>query len=356
MTDYFQIGTFNTDRFGISWHKKELGTEPIADSDNVTDAMSKAKMIDIQVGKYPTYIVIGDQKIETEDKRLVMTNVPWTDNGIQDLERNVSWYEPINNSQYATILDPLTKHYPVAGVLMCGKYGEVLAVQMEMPEYEIGGQEQELHKPFLLVAENRKSGLKTYGTVHTRVVCQNTYNAAIGEKGNKSLPNSLDSYAILQFRTRIEKKAIESNRQYVDGLNYLFIKKIGNKEIDNLITELFPKPNKPQMVKLWEDNQDILNGDAVSQTIDERGQRAANLYQNAIDRNKKYERELIENFFRFNDSHAYAGATAYALFQATTEFYNHSEYWQSEQDTHMYNLHFGDKAKQMAVAWQVLTK
>jgi hypothetical protein len=113
------------------------------------------------------------------------------------------------------------------------------------------------------------------------------------------------------------------------------------------------------MVKLWEQNQDVLNGDTISQTVDKRGNRAKQLFENAIERNKRYEKELVENFFKFNDSHSYAANTAYGLFQATTEFFNHSSEWtaiENAPDIHSYNVLFGDKAKQMSVAWQTLTK
>jgi hypothetical protein len=169
--DYFKVGTFNTGKYGLSWHKKEANTTPIADGDNVTDAMQKAGMLDIEVGKYPMYIHVGDTAVLSEQKQLVMTNVPWSSNGIQVMDRQVSWYNPIQNKEYAEVLDGLTSHYPVAGVLMCGRVGEVMAVQLEMPDFEIGGNDQEQHKSFLLVAEDRKSGLKTFGSVVTRVVC-----------------------------------------------------------------------------------------------------------------------------------------------------------------------------------------
>lgn len=356
MTAYFKAGSFNSGKYGLSWHKGELAFEPVVDGDNVTDAMAKAKILDVHVGTYPTYIHVGDQVVKTDNDQLVMTNCGWMDNGIQQLNRAVSWYTPIQNAEYAEILNPLTKSYPVAGVLMCGKYGEVLAIQLELPEFTIAGRDEELHKGFLMVSEDRKLGLKIYGSVATRVVCANTYNAAISEKGNKSLPNCQDSHAMLQFRTRIEEKAIANQQQFIQNMNHLFTKKVGNKEIDNLLTELFPEPKKPQMVELWQDNQDVLNGDAISQTVDKRGQRALNLFENAIERKERYEKELVENFFKFNDEQPYAANTAYGLFQATTQFFNHSEEWQSDEATHNYNLLFGEKAKLMAKAQQILSK
>ena len=42
--DYFKVGTFNTSKYGLSWHKKEANTTPIVDGDNVSDAMQKAGM------------------------------------------------------------------------------------------------------------------------------------------------------------------------------------------------------------------------------------------------------------------------------------------------------------------------
>jgi hypothetical protein len=166
----------------------------------------------------------------------------------------------------------------------------------------------------------------------------------------------MDSHAILQFRVRIEEKAIASRQNHIAALNKMFTTKATNEDIDNLIMNLFPKPNKPQMVSLWEDNQDVLNGDSVSQTVDKRGQRANQLYQNAIERNEKYAVELVQRYHQFNDEFGYAAGTKYAAWQAITGFFNHSEQWQSEADVLAHNLFFGDKAKQQADAFAILIK
>lgn len=356
MTDYFKTGTMNSGRFGKSWHGKEAAFEPITDDDNVTDAMAKAKMLDIHVGTYKMNINVNGTLIETKDERLVMTGCSWNDNGLQDLGRSVKTYLPIQNRDYAEMLNPLSNHYPVMGVLMVGNVGQTMIVQMEMPPFEIGGLESEKHEATFFVAEDRLGGTNYFGSVNTRIVCQNTFNMAIGEKGTKSMPNSKDSAAFMQFRVRIEEQAVQSRQNYIDGLNYLFTKKVQNDDIDNLLNSLFVPPKLPAKVQLWQDNQDVLNGDEVSTQVDKSARRALGLYQNEIDRQEKQKRELVENFFKFNDEFSYAANTGYALFQATTEFYNHSEQWQSEQDAHMYNVHFGDKAKQMSTAWQILTK
>ena len=176
------------------------------------------------------------------------------------------------------------------------------------------------------------------------------------KKGTKSLPNSKDSEAFLQFRVRIEEKALQSRQDYINGLNYLFTRKVGNDDIDALFNNLFVPPKLPAKVQLWQDNQDVLNGDELSQKVTASAKRSLGLYQNEIDRQEKYKREITENFFRFNDEYSYAAWTGYGLWQATTEFYNHSDSWNSDQDIMMYNVLMGDKAKQMSTAWQTLTK
>ena len=356
MTTYYKTGTFRVDLYGYSWHKGEKDTPALVEGDDVTNGMIKCGAYGIGIDKYDAYIHIDGRPIKSDYQQLAMTNVPWIEGGVQLLERAVSTYEPVNNAQYAEILNPLTNHYPLAGIVICGKYGELLAVQMALPEYEIGGQEQEHHKGFLTITEDRRSGLKMWGAAETRTVCANTFLLATQEKGMKTLPNTRDSYAILKFRSRIEEKAIKSHQDYIAGLNHLFKTPVQSGDVNNLIAQLFPEPQKPQMVKLWENNQDVLNGDSISETVDKRGQRANQLFQNAIERNERYSRELAQNFFQFNDEFAYAANSRYSLWQATTQFFNHSQEWQSDQDVHAYNVLFGDKAKQMNLAWAILTK
>ena len=184
--DYFKTGTFNTEKYGKSWHGKEADYEPITNGDNVTDAMSKAKMLDIHVGEYPMTIKVGDTLLQTTDRRLVMTNCHWSkNNGIQDLGRSIKRYVPIQNCQYAEMLDGLSEHYPVMGVLMCGKVGQTMVIQLEMTPFEVAGLESEHHESTFFVAEDRVLGTNYYGSVNTRIVCQNTFNMAVSEKRYK---------------------------------------------------------------------------------------------------------------------------------------------------------------------------
>ena len=308
----------------------------------------------MQVSKCETYVQVGDEKILLPGKSmLAFTNVP--NRGTILLPRLVDWYEPIQNSQYAQVLDTLTPKYQVAGVTLCGRYGQILAVQLKMDGFNIGGLEEEEHKAFLLVMENRETGEKQYGGVYTRVVCENTVNAAMNEKGDRGLPNGTDAFEILQLRTQIEEKVLENRLGYIASMNHLFKTKVQEDKMDAILNKLFVDPKgtpKVQQMTNVASAMDIKPTD----TVERKSIRSANLQRNAVDRNARHRTAIKEAYVQVCDEFPAIAGTEYAFFQAITGHVNHSPEYKSAQDKDTLNLLFGTKADTQRNAMALLLK
>lgn len=353
--DYFVTGTF-TEGFN-SWHKKEneLGVERIKDGDTMTDAIRKGLMDNVTVVKAPMYIHVGDQAILSDKTQLAMTGAWWKDNGVQLIDRSVSWYEPIQNSDYARILDPLSETYKPVGALMCGAQAEIVVFQMEMPEFYVNDKEAEKHQAFLVVSEDRKTGKKHYGVTFTRVVCQNTYFMSISG-GLKALPNTLNADLMLQFRTQIELAMIQQRNAELEALNTMFTKQVSNTVVEDVAKVILPMPQRPQVLQIFDTAQSVgfdfeANTD-VAQFANKKLATTQQHYDNAMTRHEERTKDFFSRVAASNDE--FGGQTAYGTFQAVTSFWNHYEGFRTEDDKLMGDLFFGERQKSIAAALEVL--
>lgn len=355
MTDYFVTGTFS-EGFN-SWHKKEntLGVARIVDGDTMTDATKKGRMFDVEVVKAPMYIHVGDTAILSDKTALALTNAWWNTNGIQLIDRSVSWYEPIQNAQYAEILDPLCDTYQPVGVLMCGSQAEIVVFQMAMPSFYVNDAENEKHEAFLTVSEDRKTGKKHYGVSFTRVVCMNTYFMSVNG-GLKSLPNTLNAALMLQFRTQIEQAMIARREQERDALNKMFTQHIDNKVVEQVAQAILPMPQKPQVLDIFEAAQGVgydFNADNnVAQFANKKLATTQQHYDNAMERHAARTKDFFTRVTQSNEE--FGGQTAYGTFQAVTSFWNHYEGFRTAEDKLMADLFFGERQKSIGAALEIL--
>lgn len=362
MTDAFVSGSF-IDQVGgrkfNTWHRKEdvLGVERIVAGDTVTVGMDKGRILDVECVKAPMFIHVGDTVVQSGKTQLVLTNCWWKDNGIQLLDRSVSWYEPIQNRQYASILDPLTETYQLVGTFMCGTSAQILVVQMEMPSFYVNDMPEEEHHCFLTVTEDRQSGQKNYGVSFTRVVCENTYMMAING-GLRSLPNSINSDLMLQFRTEVELAMIQRREEEHSALNKMFVTPVTTEKIEAVAVAMFPLPKRPQSLDLFEraieSGYDMTADNQVAQFATKKFATAKQVYESAMARHEERTKEFFVRVNQFNDEHPYAAGTEYGVMQAVTGFWNHYEGFRGSEDMAQFNLLFGDRNAAIQEAVKVL--
>lgn len=344
-----------------SWHNEEnrLKVQRIVPGDNVTAAMTKAKMIDIEAITCPMFVQVGKKNIRADKDQLVLTGVPWTKNGIQLLHRQVTRYEAIQNWEYAKILDTLTDKYQVVGTIMVGQYGETLIVQLEMPAFYVQGLEDEKHQVYLTVTENRQTGKKHYGVSVTRVVCQNTYFAAVNG-GLRSLPNGTGAKFILEFRTMLEQKMIETRDNELALMNHLFTKKVDDKVVSAVAAAMFPTPKRPQFLDLVDDTiaagVDVSNKGELTQVVGDKTKQSTVNYDNALERQETRMKAFFSIVEQVKDENPAIANTAYAPFQAATYFWTHYNEFRSSEENAEYNRLFGDRYAAINAARDVLVK
>lgn len=356
MTAYFKTGSFWKED-GRSWHGLEDQTKPIQSGMDVTDAiglngMDKIEVIKVPRGKSFTYNGITYNLDGTKEAKfdLKMINTPWTESNAVDLDRIVSWYNPIQNVEYAEILNPLTQKYQIASVLQVGKLGEIVIYQFDMGDFEVMNLETERHESRLTIAENRTTGEKYWGTTNTRIVCSNTFNLAVNG-GLRSMPSGKDNKLVLGFEVQLEEHRLEQ----IGQLNRLFTKKSEKSDIVELASMLFPTPERTQ----WMNKIDSIEGYDMTREDAEtvNAVRKYNLDDANLGRAMVRQEKHMTEFFQTNRQYvSELGNTSYANWQTVTHHFNHSDNIKSAQDRKAGNNLFGDSAKQMASAWALLNK
>lgn len=359
MAHYFKQGSFYSGTYGDSWHGQEDFDNPIGKGATVTEAIAANGLGDIEVVFAQNVANVpvngGIKQVTTGKPSLWMTGVKWTDDGLQTLDRVVDWYQPIQNSEYAKTLDVLTKKYQLGSAFHCGSLGETVIFQFEMPEFYVQGLEEEGHKAFMTIAENRHNGVKWFGTTLVRIVCQNTFNLAVG-KGLRNLPNSANSDMMLAFEVALEQHRISQ----LDALNFLFTVKAEDTDVSAVANALFPMPKRPKVLDKVDNavavGYDMSQDDSVTVHVADKAKLAQANLDRAASRRVAHLNEFFTRHRRLNDESPHMAGTKYALWQAATEHMNHTDLWRTPKDGQNYNLLFGEQGKALQAAWAVLTK
>lgn len=249
-------------------------------------------------------------------------------------------YSILQNMDIARLLDPLTPDWPVetVGVLHDWK---VTWATLLMEPFDIGGQEQEAHKIWLMVSDDkRKPGAAFWGHVVQRIVCANTYQAAFASaKEMTRIPHSSNVELEIGFRADLARHAIEERKRTIDQFNAMIKAKITEQQAELIFADVFPFKAQSRESKLINAVPDGVTGQYVDRM--------------ALAANEKEKQEAIRNEFattqrneallayrQFNDEFSYAAETAYAAFQAVTWQTNHSNIYRGDDLT---SVLFGDR-------------
>jgi len=286
---------------------------------------------------------------------LYLNNVPWTDNGIQDLDRKVKWYNGVDNAGYTNILTRLSEQYPVESVVHAGSSGEFIIFQFSMPGFNVDRDPNGEHTVLLTIAENRHNGNKYFGTLITRIFCENQF-ARLGRE-MRAMPAGQDAALVLDFQVKVE----ESRLAQIEALNGLFKKQIRPNDKENLAEILFPTPKPRRVVADVAAARDsgvevsLDSDDPTMQQMTLKERNALRDYDAALVRNDAH----VEEFFALAGKHeAELGANRYALWQAATEKMSpgKSELVHSDMAQQQLNAMFGEQQKSLERAWTYVNK
>jgi hypothetical protein len=222
-----------------------------------------------------------------------------------------------------------------------------------MEPYDVGGNPNETHNSFLLVADERngKSAI-FWGTTHVRVVCSNTFALAKQSSSLLKISHMGDPSDQLKLRRDLVTHAIKERKETVKSLNYLFTKKVAQDQVNQVLESAYPLPKEPKSVKMFNEIAE-LDTDAYNR-LRSKSLVAEETWKSRVQATLGHRSAAMNFFNKFNDEQPYAANTGYALFNAITEEINHGDLYRGDDVSKAKRVVFGDKSKQMWDAYNTV--
>lgn len=356
MAAYVNAATFYKN---ASWHGIENVTGGIFDDPITLEEALHRIDGDYEVAKSPAGATMPDGTFVEDGSRFFISRPPW-----QYAENPDEWerlmiagprYTPMQNRQLIDHLSPLEGDFNVHGMGIL-KNGEVFFVLLGMPDFTVGGFDDELHKSYLFVADQKNAygGGIIFGPTNTRVVCWNTLNLARQDESVLTIPHYEGVEDELALRTHLVELANRQRQEQIATYNRLFTQKVTNEDVDTLLEELFalPKPTRKMKLLRQAEAQGVEPRKMEKFANKAEGDIAA--WERTLDRNLRRRDEVRTNFERFNDEYPYAADTKYALLNAVTEFTTHSDSFNGSGAKRFVGQFFGQQASIDRQAWEIL--
>lgn len=352
MTHCFNAGCF---RGTPSWHGTEIATGGVFDGQvSIGEQMQKSEM-DYEVIVSPTYYKWSDNFIAVEDQyHVIIPPMPWNDHQPESIRVIGNRYEVLQNNRIANLFEPLQQYYPLEGMGVL-KNGRIVFIELRMEPFDVGGHPNEKHENYLLFSNDHTKKSAFFGETTVRVVCNNTYTIALAGDLT-TIPHSTDVMAEMDFRATVMTNVIEARFNNKAILDHLFTTHIDSDIIREVVEATFPEPKLPRAKRVYDsaDAMGLNHGQPAITNMAQQANTRMERWQKTLDRQQSLRLDIVDAYNRFNDEQPYAGGTAYALWQATTEVVNHSQKFTGAADKNMISLLFGQKASMLNSAWDIV--
>jgi hypothetical protein len=292
------------------------------------------------IDKRPVTIFMNGEAVETGDFALVRSAVP-DDPRELNFGYCTKWYNVVQPDQIASLFDDNVK-VCVETMGMLGS-GEKIFLTWTLPSLDVKGDEVKTYG-FVACGYDGKFGA-SLSLVTTRVVCQNTFNAAISESesshskesGRGRVYNGKHNSANVArdlgiWMEHVQDKALGKSEKMQESFVKMAETKVDDTaSLANLLFKIYPDPKQ-----LPVDYPEKLRGEK-QESIDAVAEKASR------------DRTLVEALF--NGEGTAIDATAWGLFNSVTEYENWGRSTKKSAD---YSILMGNRANTMAHAYSVI--
>ena len=226
-------------------------------------------------------------------------------------------WTPIQTSDLARMLDPISQKYPVETMGAIG-HGEKIFITLDAGTAEIAGEE---HHLYYLVTDHRDgSGALTIAFTPVRVVCQNTLICGLNDARVKaSLVHTKQIVEDAEWYTGLFNQMFASQDKVVGQMNELSEVTINEEQEDAIITSAYPDASAPRQLTLA---RGITMDDVPKHVWSELSSKRMHLREEWERRQARVERireTAKEQYTRFNDEFTSLARTPWAVWQAVVE-------------------------------------
>jgi len=226
-------------------------------------------------------------------------------------------WTPIQTSELAQILDPLTEKYPVETAGALG-HGERIFFTLDAGEGIIAGED---HKLYYLVTDHRDgTGALSIAFTPVRVVCQNTLTVGLASaKVHTSIHHTEQIHEDAKWYMNLFQNMMDSRTSVVNTMNQLSEVTITDEEAQALLKSTYPDPVRSRKLQFADSvTPDDLNGVNYLTLLNDKKEQEDKREQ-AIKNATKKRNEVWELYDIFNQEHPNVSRTAWAIWQAVVE-------------------------------------
>ena len=340
-----------------AWHG--LG-KVFTDRENlsVTDAIAMAN-VNFEIHKVPNYarIPVGDGFLNVETSSFSVVREPTNDSPEWTVLSTVGRdWTPIQISDLAKMLDPLTKQYGVETVGAIGQ-GEKVFITLDAGQSKIAGED---HNLFYLITDHRDgSGALQIAFTPVRIVCQNTLNLGLREaKVNVSLQHRKTIVQDAEWYTGLFSQMLTAKEDSIAKMNVLTTITIDDAEAKNVVDKSYPKPSVPSRLRLSHGmDANDLPAHIWARVLEDR-QQWEKQHELSIGRIDKHKEMALERYDIFNQEHPKVAQTPWAIWQAvveTEDYRRGKESTNGRQSSALFGTRATTKEKAFTLAYGLAT-
>ena len=335
-----------------AWHR--LGKVMDTTDLTATQAMEIAD-IGFDVLKVPTHAEMPDGTLVNTGQFAVVRNATHDDPEPRVLSTVGSQWTALQARDLASMLDPITKEYPVETAGALGR-GEKIFFTLDAGEGKIAGEE---HRLYYLVTDHRDgSGALSIAFTPVRVVCQNTLTVGLKQsKVSVSIRHDSSIKDDAKFYMTIFEDLMRARTSVTDTMNQLAEVNINDEQAWEIVKVAYPDPSRTNRLKMIKGiTPDDVSKDVYLKILNDRDA-SQQAYDTAVGRIDRIRNGAWERYDVFNQDHARLSRTPWAIWQAIveTEDYRTGKSDGSSDRAILYGNRAEAKAKSFAKALELAT-
>jgi len=335
-----------------AWHR--LGK--VMDTTNLT-ATQAMEIADIgfPIDKVPTYAELLDGTLIETGQFAVVRNATHDDPEPRVLSTVGSQWTALQARDLATMLDPITKEYPVETAGALGR-GEKIFFTLDAGEGQIAGEE---HRLYYLVTDHRDgSGALSIAFTPVRVVCQNTLTVGLNQaKVSVSIRHDASVHDDAKFYMGVFEDMMRARTSITETMNQLAEVNISDTQAMEVVKVAYPDPSRTNRMKMVKGiTPDDVSKDTWLKILNDKTA-SQDAYDKAVERVNNIRNGAWERYDVFNQEHARLSRTPWAIWQAIveTEDYRRGKDDGSSDKAILYGNRAEAKAKSFTKALELAT-
>lgn len=260
-------------------------------------------------------------------------------------------YEVIQNSDIATVIEPLAKDWPVetAGALNDGK-AMFLTLDAGSAAVSNGTADEELRQYFLVTNTHDQGRSLRVAYTPMRVVCQNTLAIGLSEASlNIGLTHHRNVHEEFALTVKIVAAMRHAQQKVNRDFNRMAVRVLTAEEVGYILAASYTLPAMPQKLRIFDslrDNKDITSQFSEQELLKLASQRKK--YDTEVSCLENYKAGAVERFEAFSDEQPAFAGTAWALYNGITE----TENYRNGNKNVPYDILFGRRADIMTRGFQ----